>query len=89
MRKQVAAHMYFIEKTKWKALDFYAGNWWIKGEEYNLSNKNLKAGYSTPSFEADNAEKALRLMGIKYEKVKFSTSSQYVSDILFHFLLRQ
>jgi hypothetical protein len=23
--------MYFIEKTKSKAMDFYAGDWWIKG----------------------------------------------------------
>jgi hypothetical protein len=32
-----------------------------------------------PSLEADNTEKALRLMGIEYEKVKLA------SDILFHF----
>lgn len=71
--------MYFLEKTSCKAMDFHAGKWWVKGEEYGLNDKNLKAGYSVPSFEAGNAEKSFRLMGIKYEKVRLA------SDILSHF----
>lgn len=77
--RQVAAHMYFLEKTKWKSLDFYAGKWWIKGEEYDLGDKNLKAGYSVPAFECESVERALKARGSGYDKVALS------GDILYHF----
>ncbi len=77
--KDVASHMYFLEKTVSKVLDFRDGKWWIKDNQ-DRSVMITKVGYCVPSFEAQRVEKALALRGTVYEKINLS------STVLFKFI---